>query len=179
MDIVVLRRDQPLSWALMPQLLNRLMRFLDSYDTDTPKQELFEQVSRMFAAGDGRLGVWMIVDGSKVVGHLLAQPEPVGYEQGPWQYVLIRQAEVDPKVDARALTKQVMALVEGWAQRLGTTKIYMLTHRNDAAMARRWGFTFFKHLMAKPVGQKSLGPQGDNGISEVTMAVDSASERGS
>jgi hypothetical protein len=152
MQWLFMRRDQALCWAYMPQVLQRVTSFLDRYDTDTPKHELWEQVSRMFAAGDRRLGLWIIADPNfNVVAHMLAQPEPVDKFDGPWSYVLIRQTEVDPRIDVRAESREVFAAVQQWTKSLGVNRMLMLTHRDSAAMARRWGWSEYKTLMEKDI----------------------------
>lgn len=149
---VFVHREIPIASAIMPQVVDRIMAFCNKYDTDTKPDEVKEQVWRLFGCGDMRLGLWAVVkDNKTVVAHLFAQPEPVNVENGPWQYVLIRQAESDKGEDTRAETRVIMDSVEKWTRRLGVQRLVMLTHRRDDVMSRRWGFKYFKALMEKHI----------------------------
>jgi hypothetical protein len=155
MQSVFMNRAVPVCWALMPQAIERLSTFLDQYDRETKKLPFLEQIMRMFAAGDVRLGLWVLIDGSKVIGHLLAQPEPLSLETGPWEYVLIHQAEADAGIEVRQHTKQIFAEMEQWSLRLGVNRLYMMTHR-DEAMARRWGFRVHKTMMVRYLNDQDV-----------------------
>ena len=149
--IIFCRRDYPISAAYMPYAIDRLMRFCTTYDTDTVPAELAEQAWRLYGAGDPRLGLWIGVEGGHVFGHLLAQPEPFDRPQGPWQYVLIRQAEVDQHVNAISAAKTCFKQCEAWARSFGVTRLVMLTHRNEESMTRKWGFQRYKVIMEKKI----------------------------
>lgn len=149
---VFMHRDFAPACAFLPQAIDRLAAFCVKYDTETKPDEIREQVWRMFGCGDYRLGLWVIVKDSKtVIGHLLAQPEPVSLERGPWQYVLIRQAESDKHENTLAATQAAMASVEEWTRRLGLSRLMLLTHRRDDVMSRKWGFKYYKALMDKVI----------------------------
>lgn len=156
-QVVRMLRNQPLAWAYFPNAIMNLREFCRKYDTDTKPDELFDQVSRMFASGDLRLGLWVIIKDLRVVGHLLAQPEPIALTQGPWDYVIVRQAEALPKEDVREEARQVFEDMEKWARSLGVPKLVMLTHRREDSMARRWGWRPYKALMEKRLdGRESV-----------------------
>ena len=140
-------RDDAWSWGIMPFALDRIQRFCGTYDTDSDPKELSEQVARLFSAGDCRLGLWVIIRDSKVVAHMLAQPEPILTERGPWSYLLIRQAEADKGIDLRQDSKLALESLKQWSKSLGLNRIVMVTHRNEAPMLRRWGFQPFKSIM--------------------------------
>ena len=144
------RRDQA-SAIFMPQVVERLKRFCVAYDTDTTPAEIEDHAWRLFGAGDVRLGLWFITRGPTVVGHLLAQPEPLLNERGPWSYVLIRQAEYDRKIDLRKECRIVHASVMDWTKALGAKQTTMITHRNPKAMARLYKYSYYKTVMIRPV----------------------------
>lgn len=149
---VFLHRDIAFASAILPQTIERMMAFCKKYDTDTKPEEIKEQAWRMFGCGDKRLGLWaMVKDMKTVVGHLMAQPEPWGLENGPWQYVLIRQAEIDKYENTLTQTPVVMASIEQWTRSLGLSRIVFLTHRKGALMSRRWGFRHYKVIMEKHI----------------------------
>ena len=129
----------------MPALLDRMSLFCLDMDTETEPQDLVDLVRVLFISGDTRLGLWAGVLDGTLVGHLLATPEPWGGTK--WKYCLIRQAQVDCGIDNRAESKAVFSEVKAWTQKLGLSQINMLTHRSEASMARRWGFSPFKVYM--------------------------------
>lgn len=151
-EILFVTRLDPIAASYMPLVVDRCLKFCRTYDTHTRLEGLYEQLWQMFGWGDIRLGMWIVVQDGKIVGHLFAQPEPIDGPRENWQYVLIRQAEVDRKVTIP--TRHVMSLVEQWTQGLGLNKLVMLTHRNGAAMARRWGFQQQRILMEKVLPRK-------------------------
>ena len=140
-------RDVTVSTAYMPILTQRIHDFCAAFDTDTSGPELVEFIWKLYATRDLRLGLWYITsETGLVVGHLLAEPEPF---EGQCKYVLVRQAQADKGHDTRRETKAVWGFVERWARDLGAKQITIVTHKDESAMARRWGFTYYKHIMRK------------------------------
>ena len=162
-ETIRLQRDSAVAWAWMPLALDRIQRFCVEFDTDSLPWEMVEMVRVWFSMGDPRLGLWIAVrEGQHLVGHILAHPEPAGASQ--WRYCLIRQAWVDPGVDLRREATGVFQAVDAWARSLGLGELLIVTHRNQAAMARRWGFSADKVLMRRrvekePWADPMAGPQ--------------------
>lgn len=131
----------------MPYMLERVGRFCEEVETETPKQDALDLVRYWFGSGDPRLGLWAVLnEPGQVVAHLLAVPEIVGDQV---RSVLIRQAAIDRGVDIGTVSQQVFAEVEQWARSIGAPKLLMVTHRDEQAMARKWGFSAGKSLMTK------------------------------
>lgn len=134
------------SWALMPQVLWRVYTFCQEIDTETEPIEVVDLVKGWFFLGDPReMAIWLFLRDTQVVGHLLITSEP--FRQAKLRYTLIRQAKVDVGIAATEEAKQVFEQVKEWTKSLGLNKILMLTHRNDAAMMRKWKFEPHKALM--------------------------------
>jgi len=149
--VIRFHRDEILAWLWMPWMLNRIAKFCVDMDLDTSVPELLDMIRMLFASGDSRLVLYGVAKDGGLVGHLLALPEPVNAAP-PWDYLLIRQAQTDPKVDVRGEARQVMEAVKTWAKAMKVRRIVMLTPRNHRAMARKWGFVFYKTLMKLDVG---------------------------
>lgn len=145
MNIVRVTRDDPQSWMLMPQILERLARFCVELDTETEPWEPVELVRTWFTMGEPRLALWVVVNEEGVRGHLWATPEPLGVDKV--KYVLIRQAAIDKGVNIEDTSKEVFADLKEWSRSIGIYRIVMLTHRNWKIMQRRWGFVPRKVLM--------------------------------
>ena len=150
-ELLFARRDNPETVLYLPQLIHRIQQFCIDYDTDSKPAVMADQVWRLFGSGDRRLGLWFIREENKVIGHLLAHPEPLDHEFGPWEYGLIRQAKVDKGKDVRDLTIKCMESVAEWGRLMKMPKLTMLTHRNESAMLRRFGWQPYKALMIMPL----------------------------
>ena len=143
-------RDDPRAWAWVPIILNRIALFCRTMDTDTWPDEAVELTRYWFATGDPRLGLWVgIQDQERLVGHLLATPEPLGSKEA--RYVLIRQAQVDPGLDSRKAARETFQQVLDWTKAQGLTQLTMVTHRSAVSMARRWEFQQQKVIMRRTV----------------------------
>jgi len=141
-----IEQSNPFAWALLPYILDRVALFCEKYDPETVPREMSDLVKAWFVVGDQRLGLWVAERQGVVCAHLLATPEPLGSEG---RYILVRQAEVDPGVDIRDITRTTFAAVEEWTKSYGLSRICMVTHRNAHAMARMWGFKPYKTIMTK------------------------------
>lgn len=141
----------------MPTVFARVSEFCRKFDTETAPQDAVDLIRVWFTTGDRRLGLWILTeDNSRAVAHLFATPEPIGLES--WKYTLIRQAEADCGIDTTRETKLVFEAVKAWTRSLGLDQIMMLTHRDERAMTRRWGFMPYKALM-----KLNLDKEQDNG----------------
>ena len=152
MTLSVLRisRDVAEAWQYMPQVLQRIEKFCLLMDLESDPQDVVGLVRSLFTFGDPRLGLWIGVQDDRVVAHVLATPEPWG-ENKAYRYVLIRQAWVDPGIDARAEAKAVFDNCRAWALSLGLKRLVALTHRDAEAMLRRWSFKLYKVLLQQEV----------------------------
>jgi len=147
-QILRIHKDDPRSWGLMPWLFARIYKFSDTHDSTWTPNEMCTLVQNAFVWNSPFLGLWAAVnDDGMIGGHLLATAEPWGQDQ--LRYVLIRQAEVDRRLDVGDCVHQAFGLCETWAQSLGLNKIMMVTHRNPKAFRRAWGFTQTKVVMEK------------------------------
>lgn len=145
-DLIRMHRDDIRAWTWMPLVLYRIGRFCQTYDVETLPQEAVDWVRYWFCMGEQKLGLWIVVkDDIQLVGHMWVTPEPQGTDTP--RYMLVRQAEVDKGVDIRPETKAAFEQMRQWGAGMGLTRVVMATHRKQAVMARRWGFTPFKVVM--------------------------------
>ena len=134
----------------MPELLARMAKFTETYDPEGLPEETIELVRSWFTYGDMRLGVWVIIDNDEqIVAHLFVTPEPLGLDPKYFRFALVRQALVNPGVDAREETKVVFEQACMWARSLDLKTMLMFTHRSAESMARKWGFVENKKLMRR------------------------------
>lgn len=132
----------------MPALLHRVGEFCERMDTETEPQDARDLIRVWFCTGDYRLGLWAGIDSEgKLVAHCFATPEPLG--NAKWNYVLIRQAQIDPGVDMHKENQLVFEDVQRWTKGFGLSRIVMLTHRDADVFARAWKFERYKSLMKR------------------------------
>ena len=160
--ILDVHRDVPEAWRWMPDLLTRIRNFCVATDPETDPREAEDFVRGAFCVGDLRQRVWLAL-GDGIVGHLWATVEP--YHAQAYRHVLIRQAEIDERINLGEFPTQVFAEVEKWTKGLGLERLLMLTHRNPGAMERAWGFQKYKSVMVKALNRHEVG----NGISIVNL----------
>mgnify|MGYP001619630912 CR=1 FL=1 len=146
LKIIRIQRDDVESWKWVPYTLERIEKFCHLMDVESEPSDISHLVRTLFSVGDPRLGLWIAVEEDQIVGHLFATPEPWG-DARPCRYVLIRQAWVDKGVDGRIESGRVFQEVKVWAKSLGVSRLVMLTHRDEGAFMRRWGFKEYKALM--------------------------------
>lgn len=151
MEILQIRRDDPRASAYLPFAINRIKEFCVTYDTESLPDEQGELVWQLFASNNAQLGLWIVIDDYRIVGHLYATPEPLNPIHG-YRYVLIRQAEIDPKITLGTVARDVFSHCAEWAQQFGVSEMLALTHRNPAAMTRRWGGRHYKSLIKFDLG---------------------------
>lgn len=156
-ELIRFSRDDIKSWSYFPILLGRIYRFAQATDGETDPLELVDVVKRWFTFGNyTQASAWgMIDDSGKLVAHLFATTEPFGADA--LKHVLIRQAEVDNNIDIMKECEEVFEQIKAWTCGLGLSKIIMLTHRSETAMARRWGFQTYKSLMRVDLGKPWKG----------------------
>jgi hypothetical protein len=146
LKILRLNREDSESWHWVPFTLERIEKFCHLMDTESEPSDVSNLVRTLFVVGDPRLGLWIAVEDDQVVAHLLATPEPWG--ENRWKYCLIRQAWIDKGVNTMVESDKVFQEVKVWAKSMGLSRLVMLTHRDEAAFMRRWGFRLYKSLMS-------------------------------
>ncbi len=125
--------DSALSWLMMPQLLNRVGEFCGKLNTDTSAEVLVPQVRAAFAVGSPDFSAWGMLQGNRLVGHVIASKEAYGNTK---PYVLILQAEMD---GVYKNAPQIFEEVKTWTQSLKLSEIRNVTARGES-IAKKYGF---------------------------------------
>mgnify|MGYP001584671582 CR=1 FL=1 len=144
-NVLRIARDDPDSWAVMPQVLDRVMRCCREMETETDPFDARDLILAWFAAASPLLALWSAVDEGRVGAHFWITLEPIG-AQTP-RYALVRQVEVDARLDIREAGRSAFEEAKRWVASLGLHRIMMLTHRRAESFARRHGFVQRKVLM--------------------------------
>lgn len=90
--IFMLTKSDPLSWRVMPQMLIRVAKFCEQYDTESNPQILCRLISHNFVIDNPTVIICAFMEDNEVVGHLLGIIwEWCGENQLTiWQYELDR-----------------------------------------------------------------------------------------
>lgn len=155
MRAVVLLKQNPLSWLLMPAFSARIREFDRKYTLDGAATNVAAMFESCFAGGDNRmLGIALFTqhegEGPQLHGHLIAG---VDVHHGVPRCV-IYQYEKDPgDDDPEATNDAVQAIVDAWVQVLGQREISALaTSLARAKHFEKWGYRFTSVLVTRSIG---------------------------
>ena len=140
---IAMHRNDPVSWMLMPKYIERVKKFMETYNSDT-SSPLPQIIHTAFGAGDPRAFMCAVLDAQEecVAGHMVATVEtylgePTGF---------IHQWEIDkdlPPEDLSQIRATIDAMMVTWCTGLGLKS--MTAMALDEARAR----VFRKHSFSK------------------------------
>jgi hypothetical protein len=154
---VVMTKDNPLAWYLMPQFLKRLTNFSASFvlsGSDNSKQ-FFEEC---FGAGLPKmLGVALVVDEKpEMVGHILCGAEM--YLGTPVGMVYQFSKDKGSENDMQGTNIALQHIVQTWAKSIGLQQVYALVSGKARARLFSWfGFDESVNLVRMKVGEVQYG----------------------
>lgn len=167
---VVMSKDNPLAWYLMPQFLKRVDEFSSEFTmsgSDNAKA-FFEQC---FGAGVNQmLGVSLVVDDQpELVGHLLCGAE--SYLGAPSGMVYQFSKDKGFEHDMRGTNIALQHIVQSWAKSLGIDQVYALVSGKARARLFSWfGFDDSVNLVRMKVGEVQYG----RSVRETAISGDAA-----
>jgi len=143
--VVLLQRDDPLSWQLMPVFCRRVARFCQRYGSEADVPLLLRAIEVNFTSEEpfclGAVGL----RGNRVVGHVFASVDD-------WfgvRFLTLVQFEIDvPGFDRHAL-RVAFSRILAWGKTKGCRKAQLLARDERLAryFKRVWGFKPDKILM--------------------------------
>jgi hypothetical protein len=148
MMIFPLHRSNPLAWALLPAVLDRVRAFRATYEHFGDVERLCRVIEAHFLVDDPDVMLIVGWDGARVVGHaLLTLDEWLGDK-----FVTIQQYEWDAALP-RAEVRAHLARIEEWARRKGAGQIRVVAEGPVRERAYRafYGFEGGKTLMSRKV----------------------------
>lgn len=129
-------------WRLLPILCRRVAAFCVHHPTDLSGPDLVAGIRQDFVAGQAGLGLWALVQGDAVVGHLLARYDPYR------KVAFVVQVEVETRLSV-GLAKRALRLLDTWARGQGATAIDAVTWHD---VRRRWaGFRLHRLVLRRPL----------------------------
>lgn len=142
-----LTSQDPLHWALMPYLLERVERFCADFPTDLLPEQLREFIISGFRTKTiGAMAAIVVInDHGVVVGHGLASIElrrrdKVGF---------VVQYQVDRFVP-RYIREEIMRILRAWAKDQGAVALEAITWLPPKVL-ERYGFTHYRTMMRAPL----------------------------
>ncbi len=151
----LLRREDALSWSLVPEVCQRIRRFCERVASDAPAELLVQTLWLNFVHATPQMIAFVGLDDSGLVGHALVSIE----EWAGTRIATVLQYEVDHPVPREEIRRCYGELVR-WARSCGATQLQGLAinHRVARVLRQRYGFTERYVLMRRPLGPKILSP---------------------
>jgi hypothetical protein len=145
-QFIVLSKDNPLAWALVPHALERIKRFSVKYETDTNPEVLADLIQQHFVSDKPLLLVIVAYrPGKGVFAHALACIDDITGSR----FVTIMQLETDIPFKDRAEVKRMWDQFKVWGLENGATEARIVTMDDNihARMFQRY-HGFKKHRIS-------------------------------
>lgn len=137
----------PDHWRHIGTLVARIPAFIQRFRLESDPCVVTSHLTSFWAAGSEAVGLWVMLDGETVIGHLIAVIESL------WgvPYGMVMQVEIDhPYTLTLDQHGAIMAEVSTWARGQGATSLKMLTPRDPEAWMRHSGFRPYLTLLTLP-----------------------------
>jgi hypothetical protein len=138
----ILRKDDPLSWALMPQAVERIRQFCVTFGTDTDPDQIADYIQKNFVMDDPMMVVMVGVEkGRGVFAHALACIDEI---TGSRFLTIMHMESEEPYRDREAL-KAAFTELKIWGLKHGASQCQLVT--SDEAHVRMFErfYGFKKH----------------------------------
>lgn len=171
-----LHRDDRLSYAMLPAVLDRVMRFARERDSDASPEFLRRALVQHFASDDPSVVAFVAYDEAAhaVRGHVLVSRDK--WCDSP-PFVTVLQYLLDESVPFTWL-REAFGLVEEFARETGATEIrcyaaqeYDEDRRRARAFRAFHGFKEKRVLMTKPVSSHKTNEARDEGARAQTLTA--------
>lgn len=135
--VLVMDRDQPHCWAIMPVVAERVRRFSAEHEIAGGDQLLAKAAMTAFGAGVPEFLTIAVLDGDKptigeaVVGHVVAGVESLLGKNVAMVYQFEKSGGGDS--EWQEVNTQINTLVELWARRLGLDEILAMAQSDSRA----------------------------------------------
>jgi len=151
MKLIRMHHSNPVSWVFMPQLIQRARAFSDKYELDLDA-DFFEEALRLhFIAKRPTMFAWALVDGSKVIGHVINSLDAITDFEGniKKRYITVLQIERDQGVNiTNVVREQIMNILHELAQEFYCDGIQALAEGSSRVnYFKKFGFKVKKTLM--------------------------------
>lgn len=149
-QFVVLNKNNPVAWALMPHALSRIERFAVKYETDTPPEALSALVEQHFVSETPLLmAIVAYQSGKGVFAHALACIDDILGRR----FLTIMQFETDIAFEDRSELGKMLKQFEVWGQQNGATEVRLVTmdETHVRLFQRYYGFKKHRISMNKPL----------------------------
>lgn len=147
--LVLLFKERPAAWALMPEALERVKAFCKKTQSDDDPEILAAVIEQNFASEKPLIVLMVAVDPSgDLLGHLLADIE----EWGAKKYLVIRQYDLDDKAGIPVeLLRAGLEAIEEWGRMHGAmkTRVFALNDEWERGLRTFYGFRKNRTLMER------------------------------
>jgi hypothetical protein len=139
---IILKKEDPLSWALFPQTIERVKNFCRSFGTDTDPDQLADLIQKHFVADDPLMVLVAGVEkGRGVFAHALACIDEITGRR----FLTIMHMESDEPYRDQEAIKNVLTELKVWGLKHGAMQAQIVT--SDEAHVRMFErfYGFKKH----------------------------------
>lgn len=151
--IVVLNRDDPVSWQVMPSAEARIRRFCETFGTDSGADVIVAALRQEFVRDTPQmLCIVALAEDGRATGHILAHMEGFGKSL----HAQVLQLEVDPGTSSHSDRNLAFRVLLGWAKLCGAQYLQgyvTYNHADRLGFWRRHGFREKYVMMRRPVEQ--------------------------
>lgn len=155
MDLVLLHRDTKGSARWLETAVDRIRDSSRRFEGDA--EALVNDVWKLYAERSPALGLWVVVEGERVVGHLLAFIRQWDGQHVAW----VTQLVIDAQPVSREFREDGIRALEAWVEQfnlavraqpnLQVDTMMMSTPRSAAAWLRHYGFEDYRTLCRRRV----------------------------
>lgn len=155
MRALLLRREDPLSWSLVPEVCERIRRFCELVGSDTPAEMLVQAYWQSFVQPKPLMIAGVALDDTGIVAHVLLVIE----EWAGTRTATVFQHQHDRPIPREELRRGFEAVLT-WARSCGAMQFQGLAlDRRVARIARqRYGFKEHRILMRRPIEPEVPSP---------------------
>lgn len=155
MKAVLLRRDDPLSWSLMPAVCDRIRRFCETVGADAPAEMMIQALQVQFVLERPEVICIVAVNEDGIMGHLLANLEHWGGKV----HAHVLQLEIDDQSVPVAQKLAAFRMLIGWARDHGAAGIQAFIpekYFDRLGFWKRMGFAQKYVVMRRPLDPLDL-----------------------
>ncbi len=147
-QFIMLRKDNPLAWALIPYAIERVKKFCTTFGTDTDPDKLAALIQQHFVSDDPLMLVMVGVEkGRGIFAHALGCIDEITGRR----FLTIMHMESDEPYRDREAIKAAFLEFKVWGLKHGASEAQLVT--SDEAHARMferfYGFKKHRILMRK------------------------------
>jgi hypothetical protein len=146
--VVFMHKQDPLSWILMPTVLDRIRKFIEKYNCDGPADKMLPLIQQHFISDNPLILTLAGVENGEVWGHALVCIDALFDNR--WMTIL--QTQIDRPM-SKEVEKDTWDKLLAWGKSKGAKEVQLLTPSNNRALlfAKKYGFRTHRIQMRRSI----------------------------